>query len=168
MRTLSSSPPSKRLKLESLSPTRTLENHEERSFSEEIADAEQEHQCSICLEVILDRTVIPTCSHEFCFECLLVWSGVQYSLFSLLKMTHPRMIYRTIKTMPIMLASHWTVCYSQHQVKIRLPQTLSNPVARISRTSAGVREGGSGTYPSKAYCSRKRTGYEDERRKRGK
>ncbi|KAF8884665.1 hypothetical protein BD779DRAFT_1612096 [Infundibulicybe gibba] len=33
-----------------------------------------ENQCSICLQPIVDRTVIPTCSHEFCFECLLLWS----------------------------------------------------------------------------------------------
>lgn len=31
--------------------------------------------CSICLQPISDRTVIPACSHEFCFECLLVWTG---------------------------------------------------------------------------------------------
>ncbi|EPQ52985.1 hypothetical protein GLOTRDRAFT_111805, partial [Gloeophyllum trabeum ATCC 11539] len=36
-------------------------------------DAEGE-QCSICLQRLEDRTVIPTCSHEFCFECLLVWA----------------------------------------------------------------------------------------------
>lgn len=31
--------------------------------------------CSICLQPITDRTVIVICSHEFCFDCLLVWSG---------------------------------------------------------------------------------------------
>ena len=35
-----------------------------------------ENSCSICLHSIADRTVIPKCSHEFCFECLLVWTGM--------------------------------------------------------------------------------------------
>ncbi|PSR77428.1 hypothetical protein PHLCEN_2v7859 [Hermanssonia centrifuga] len=30
--------------------------------------------CSICLQPVSDRTVIPACSHDFCFECLLVWT----------------------------------------------------------------------------------------------
>lgn len=39
-----------------------------------------ENNCSICLETLLDRTVIPKCSHEFCFECLLVWTGTESML----------------------------------------------------------------------------------------
>lgn len=87
MSTLSCSPPSKRLKLESSSPrtvNRTLETRQNRSYNQEGTtgdSTENEHQCSICLQAILDRTVIPTCSHEFCFECLLVWSGPPYALF---------------------------------------------------------------------------------------
>lgn len=43
--------------------------------NEELADEEvDEDQCAICLQPIVDRTVVPTCSHEFCFECLMVWS----------------------------------------------------------------------------------------------
>jgi Ring finger domain len=30
--------------------------------------------CTICLQRIIDRTVIPICSHEFCFECIRLWS----------------------------------------------------------------------------------------------
>ncbi|KAI9435112.1 hypothetical protein H4582DRAFT_2080032 [Lactarius indigo] len=42
----------------------------------EITDEEvDEEQCTICLQPIVDCTVVPTCSHEFCFECLTVWSG---------------------------------------------------------------------------------------------
>ncbi|KAF7329358.1 E3 ubiquitin-protein ligase Topors [Mycena kentingensis (nom. inval.)] len=37
-------------------------------------EEEDEDRCSICLQSILDRTVIPVCSHEFCFDCLLVWT----------------------------------------------------------------------------------------------
>lgn len=44
----------------------------------EVDDAltnEEEDSCSICLHQLEDRTVIPNCSHEFCFECLVVWIG---------------------------------------------------------------------------------------------
>ena len=34
-----------------------------------------EDHCSICLHQVMDRTIIPTCSHEFCFDCLLIWCG---------------------------------------------------------------------------------------------
>ncbi|KZT30048.1 hypothetical protein NEOLEDRAFT_1020686, partial [Neolentinus lepideus HHB14362 ss-1] len=40
----------------------------------DVEDEVEREQCSICLQSIEDRTVIPTCSHEFCFECLLVWT----------------------------------------------------------------------------------------------
>ncbi|KAK0439697.1 uncharacterized protein EV420DRAFT_1733645, partial [Desarmillaria tabescens] len=57
----SSSPPRKRIKLESPSPPET--------------QYEEENNCSICLQSLVDRTVIPTCTHEFCFDCLVVWTG---------------------------------------------------------------------------------------------
>ncbi|KAI0690369.1 hypothetical protein BC835DRAFT_1281137, partial [Cytidiella melzeri] len=40
---------------------------------QEEEDVDVEH-CSICLQPLSDRTMIPACSHEFCFECLLVWT----------------------------------------------------------------------------------------------
>ena len=44
--------------------------------NDELAEEEvDDEQCTICLQPIVDRTVVPTCSHEFCFECLMVWSG---------------------------------------------------------------------------------------------
>ncbi|KIY70913.1 hypothetical protein CYLTODRAFT_160952 [Cylindrobasidium torrendii FP15055 ss-10] len=30
--------------------------------------------CSICLHTYKDRAIVPTCSHEFCFGCILEWS----------------------------------------------------------------------------------------------
>ncbi|KAI9449351.1 hypothetical protein BJY52DRAFT_1126851 [Lactarius psammicola] len=42
--------------------------------NEELAEEVDDDQCTICLQPIVDRTVVPTCSHEFCFECLMVWS----------------------------------------------------------------------------------------------
>lgn len=62
------SPPIKRIKLESPPPAGFADMEE----TEE--DAVGEH-CSICLQPYADRTVIPTCSHEFCLECLLIWTG---------------------------------------------------------------------------------------------
>jgi len=32
--------------------------------------------CSICLQPMEDRTIIPKCSHEFCFNCLIIWTGI--------------------------------------------------------------------------------------------
>ncbi|KAK0488110.1 hypothetical protein EDD18DRAFT_1191327 [Armillaria luteobubalina] len=57
----SASPVRKRIKLESPSPPPEEEE-------------EEEDNCSICLQALVDRTVIPTCSHEFCFDCLVVWT----------------------------------------------------------------------------------------------
>ncbi|CAL1702889.1 unnamed protein product [Somion occarium] len=69
-----SSPPTKRIKLESsLSPS--LEPQDELNPDVTAALEEEDvEQCSICLQPLAGRTLIPTCSHEFCFECLLVWT----------------------------------------------------------------------------------------------
>ncbi|KAF8196966.1 hypothetical protein BJ912DRAFT_1079987 [Pholiota molesta] len=77
------SPPSKRIKLEDLSAisiSEQIQSHEEppedNVDTNEDADAADEdgENCSICLQSLVDRTVIPKCSHEFCFECLLLWT----------------------------------------------------------------------------------------------
>ncbi|KAJ7578349.1 hypothetical protein C8J56DRAFT_797856 [Mycena floridula] len=39
---------------------------------EEEADDDEE-QCCICLASIQDRTILPSCSHEFCFTCIIPW-----------------------------------------------------------------------------------------------
>ncbi|KAK0199285.1 hypothetical protein DFS33DRAFT_1369250 [Desarmillaria ectypa] len=57
----SASPPRKRVKLESPPPLQEIQD-------------EEEDNCSICLQALVDRTVVPTCSHEFCFDCLVVWT----------------------------------------------------------------------------------------------
>ena len=64
-------------------PTGDAGGVEEESdgFEEEL----DEDNCSICLQLILDRTVVPDCSHEFCFDCILTWSS-EFSLHS----TNPR------------------------------------------------------------------------------
>ncbi|KAF8900842.1 hypothetical protein CPB84DRAFT_1680270 [Gymnopilus junonius] len=75
----SSSPPAKRIKLEDIPPKKDdLELGKRPEDDSEIEggelDADEQNNCSICLHSIVDRTVIPKCSHEFCFECLLVWT----------------------------------------------------------------------------------------------
>jgi len=84
MPTESRGPPTKRLRLESsplpsrspsiveVSPPHAPSKSDVVPVDEEL-DIEGEH-CSICLQRIADRTVVPTCSHEFCFECLLIWT----------------------------------------------------------------------------------------------
>ena len=64
-------PPAKRIKLESPSPGPP--NSTGGSPREEEEDIDD--QCSICLQRQTDRTLIPRCSHEFCFECLVIWTG---------------------------------------------------------------------------------------------
>ncbi|KAF8057474.1 hypothetical protein FPV67DRAFT_565353 [Lyophyllum atratum] len=76
MSSRSASPPSKRAKLEPLSPSAIAVdpvNPQDQALAAD-EEADLEFQCSICLQDLVDRTVVPTCSHEFCFECLMVWS----------------------------------------------------------------------------------------------
>ena len=76
MSTRSTSPPPKRIRLESdplhAGRRADIEPAEDEGPSEDVVS---ELQCSICLQEIVDRTVIPTCSHEFCLECIRLWSG---------------------------------------------------------------------------------------------
>ncbi|KAH7925994.1 hypothetical protein BV22DRAFT_1010068 [Leucogyrophana mollusca] len=69
MHKATASPPSKRIKLES-SPTPDLDSQSSPRDEDQAA----EDHCSICLQSLGDRAVIPTCSHDFCFECILMWS----------------------------------------------------------------------------------------------
>ena len=66
---------SKRIKLEGEADEDLLPTHDDSEEVEPNQD-DWENSCSICLHSIADRTVIPKCSHEFCFECLLVWTGM--------------------------------------------------------------------------------------------
>ncbi|KAL0948551.1 hypothetical protein HGRIS_011111 [Hohenbuehelia grisea] len=61
-------PSAKRIKLES-SPSPPLD-----AAVEPEAEVVDEDHCAICLQPVDDRTVVPGCSHEFCFECLQIWS----------------------------------------------------------------------------------------------
>ncbi|KIK97813.1 hypothetical protein PAXRUDRAFT_824533 [Paxillus rubicundulus Ve08.2h10] len=69
------SPPSKRIKLESSpSPSPEQQFVTGPAVNGDSEDTEPEDRCSICLQSFLDRTIISTCAHEFCFECILLWS----------------------------------------------------------------------------------------------
>ncbi|KAJ7727272.1 hypothetical protein B0H16DRAFT_259763 [Mycena metata] len=77
------SPPAKRVKLElPLTPTFVKsETPDEPQLEREDEELEPEDEevdedrCAICLQSeILDRTVIPLCAHEFCFDCLIIWT----------------------------------------------------------------------------------------------
>ncbi|KAH8827760.1 hypothetical protein DL96DRAFT_1600205 [Flagelloscypha sp. PMI_526] len=74
--TSSEEPPPKRVRL-SQEPAEHEPNGQTTPNLPTEAEAEEEEEednCSICLHPYNDRTLIPTCSHEFCFECILVWS----------------------------------------------------------------------------------------------
>ncbi|KAJ7054921.1 hypothetical protein C8F01DRAFT_1161807 [Mycena amicta] len=68
---LSRSPSPKRVKIET-PPDQDLPATNEDSEAK--IDEDDDDRCSICLQDIVDRTVVPVCSHEFCFDCLLVWT----------------------------------------------------------------------------------------------
>lgn len=39
------------------------------------SESDTEEHCVICLQIIVDRTVLPACAHDrFCFECLEMWA----------------------------------------------------------------------------------------------
>ncbi|KAJ7722640.1 hypothetical protein DFH07DRAFT_759867 [Mycena maculata] len=74
----SRTPPAKRVKLESPNtPTVVKSENREPPLEpeEEVLEEEEEDRCSICLQDVVDRTVVPICAHEFCFDCLVVWTG---------------------------------------------------------------------------------------------
>ncbi|KAF9232392.1 hypothetical protein BU15DRAFT_55083 [Melanogaster broomeanus] len=69
------SPPSKRIKLESSpSPPPEAQLPKDPDLNNNDHENLEQNQCSICLQSYLDRAIIPTCAHEFCFECILLWS----------------------------------------------------------------------------------------------
>ena len=73
-------PPTKRIKLEPSPEIDDLDAFKPAEPPLEDADLDEEH-CSICLQPLSDRTLLPACSHEFCFDCILIWAGsCQYSL----------------------------------------------------------------------------------------
>lgn len=47
----------------------------EGPLSEDDSDEFDGDHCSICLQLYNDRTVIPDCSHEFCYDCIVTWTG---------------------------------------------------------------------------------------------
>lgn len=77
----SSSPrASKRLKLDANLPSASPDSGSPAAQNDdgdvsppsEHSDSFEDH-CSICLHQVIDRTIVPICSHEFCFECLIIW-----------------------------------------------------------------------------------------------
>ncbi|KDQ17204.1 hypothetical protein BOTBODRAFT_172272 [Botryobasidium botryosum FD-172 SS1] len=61
-------------RLESSPEVRSAEQEAKAAQSE--AESAGEDTCIICLHGVVDRTVLPACSHDsFCFECILVWTA---------------------------------------------------------------------------------------------
>ncbi|KAF7340843.1 E3 ubiquitin-protein ligase Topors [Mycena sanguinolenta] len=78
--TASRSPPPKRVKLESPPTTFIIKSEpdapDDPQFGPEELEEEEEDEdrCSICLQEVVDRTIVPVCAHEFCFDCIIVWT----------------------------------------------------------------------------------------------
>lgn len=55
---------------------------EEHSSSEkdedELEDMDEmdDDHCSICLQLFTNRSILIDCAHEFCFECIIKWTGM--------------------------------------------------------------------------------------------
>jgi len=60
------------------------------------AEVEDEDHCTICLQAIVDHALIPECSHEFCFECLMIWSGKKVIEFA--AYTQPKFLHNLQRT----------------------------------------------------------------------
>lgn len=46
----------------------------ENQPAEDEEEIDEDH-CSICLQLVIDRAVIPECSHAFCFGCIITWTS---------------------------------------------------------------------------------------------
>lgn len=113
------------------------------SKAEDFADTEEDeeikedydHQCSICLQRLVDRTVIPTCAHEFCFECILVWTGTSQTrtdrYFYRILFT-PFLNTRTIAQVPTLCATNPGLPHPPHPLQVRLPEALPCAPARLA------------------------------------
>jgi hypothetical protein len=132
---MSSPPTAKRIKLEEFESQAKLHELDtatalldEDESGEHTVD--NENTCSICLQLVVDRTVIPKCSHEFCFECLLVWTGIVYVF--VLGLTHDFSLTRPITPMSTLFPSYRTVPHTFYQIAVRLSQTLSATLTDIT------------------------------------
>ena len=58
-----------------------LAENDDHALELDEEEVDEDH-CTICLQAIVDRALIPECSHEFCFECLMIWSGKKAIAFA--------------------------------------------------------------------------------------
>jgi hypothetical protein len=119
----STSPPSKRFKLED------SEHEDEEGLASPVAvegqDEDSDTNCSICLQPMEDRTVIPTCSHEFCFDCLMIWTGtlnISFKRFCRIFLNKP---FSPVASLSTVHSSHWRLRHPWYTLAVRLPQTSS-------------------------------------------
>lgn len=121
------SPSSKRIKLETSlppSPSNSLPD------VNDIETEDPEFQCSICLQDIVDRTVVPTCYHEFCFECVTMWAGECLSVWPI--QADRGNINRAIAAVSTMFSICWGLCPSQYPFEVRFPQALFTSFAEVT------------------------------------
>jgi hypothetical protein len=81
------SPPSKRPRLDDYdgaydvpSPPVDVCGDDKGGAGAEVLDDDEADRCSICLNDFRDPAVLPECSHSFCFECIVIWTGTYGSL----------------------------------------------------------------------------------------
>jgi hypothetical protein len=77
-----------------LSPSPVKDGEEEPKTSASTIEQSQDNKCPVCLQKLNSNTksYASTCSHSFCFECLLEWSKIKYNC-PLCKRVFDRIIY---------------------------------------------------------------------------
>ena len=69
-----------------------------------------EDRCAICLQAFTDRALIPSYSHEFCFECIIVWTGTSVLTSMIIHCLNGPL--RAVKKVSVVHTTYWRVYYS--------------------------------------------------------
>jgi Zinc finger, C3HC4 type (RING finger) len=129
----SSSRSAKRLKLDPGTP--------------EPEDHIEEDNCIICLQSIIDRTVL-ACAHDaFCFECMVVWTSKHTPLFSIVpiqlhwlrRCLMLRSTVRSVQEMSIMLRRYRAISHTSCSFRARLPETFFGTLAVFPRPCPSIK-----------------------------
>jgi hypothetical protein len=89
------------------------------------------------LQEVVDRTVVPVCAHEFCFDCLIVWTGESPSLgFPAAGLIAYSLTHRPIPALSPLLTGDRHLPNPQNSLALRLSETLLKSTTHIACSSA--------------------------------
>ena len=87
-------------------------------------NGDEEDRCSICLQGYVDRAVLPDCSHEFCFECIMVWMGKYIDQIEPIACYDVEHFFRTVTAMPTLHTNYRRLPHASHPLTSRLSKAL--------------------------------------------